>query len=123
MSSTAKKILFIVTTKDDQTFRAGMLNASNLLASDVPVKFFISQEACNFFTKKFLDAAPEGDVTVKGRLTGALKLGAEIIICRTAIANYGLTADDFIDGVDATKGWMDIVDDQTDLETKVVWVG
>ena len=123
MSSTAKKILFIITTPDEQTFRAGMLNASNLLASDVPVKFFISQEACNFFSKKFLDGAPDGDTSVKGRLTGALQLGAEVIICRTAIANYGLTADDFIDGVDATKGWMDIVDDQTDLETKVVWIG
>ncbi len=123
MSDAAKKILFIVTTNDESTFRAGMLNASNLLASDVPVKFFISQLACNFFTKKYFEEAPDGDVTVKGRLTGALKLGAEIVICRTAIANYGLTPDDFIDGVDATIGWMDIVDDQTDIAVKVIWIG
>ncbi len=115
--------MFIVTTGDEETFRASMLNASNLLASDVPVKFFISQQACHFFTRKKLDEAPDGPTTVKGRLSDTMKLGADIIICRTAIANYGLGPADFIDGVDATKGWMDIVDDQTDPATKVVWVG
>lgn len=123
MSDAIKKILFIVTTDDEETFRASMLNASNLLASDVPVKFFISQRACNFFTKKFHETAPDGDVTVKGRLTGALKLGAEIIVCRTAINNYGWGSEDMIDEVDATKGWMDIVDDHIDPSIKVVWVG
>jgi len=123
MSDSIKKILFIVTTEDEETFRASMLNASNLLAADVPIKFFISQKACNFFTKEFHKTAPEGDLTVKGRLNGALKLGAEIIVCRTAITNYGWSEEDMIDSVDATKGWMDIVDDHLDPAIKVVWVG
>ncbi len=123
MSDTLKKVLLIVTTSDEETFRAGMLNAANLLASDVEVQFFISQQACNFFTKSSFDSAPDGTTTVKGRVTDAMKLGASIIICRTAIANYGLGPEDFIDGVDATKGWMDIVDDQIDPNVQVVWVG
>ena len=122
MSGAQTKVLFIITTDDDETFRAGMLNASNLLASDVQVKLFISQRACHLFTKKRLEGAPDGDKTIKGRLTGALKLGADTIICRTAVANYGLGQEDFIDGVDASKGWMDIVDDQTDPNTKVIWI-
>ena len=123
MSQPIKKILFIVTTWDEETFRASMLNASNLLASDVPVKFFISQKSCNFFTKKYHASAPDGEVTVKGRLLGALKLGAEIIVCRTAIQNYGIKPEEIIEGVDASKGWMDIVDDHLDPAIKVVWVG
>lgn len=123
MSSAIKKMLFIVTTNDEETFRASMLNASNLLASDVPVQFFISQHSCHYFTKKRLEAAPDGPKTVKGRLSDAMKLGAQIIICRTAVANYGLEPEDFIEGVDVTKGWMDIVDEQSDPLVKVVWVG
>ena len=123
MSQVVNKILFIVTTEDEETFRASMLNASNLLASDVAVKFFISQKACHFFTKKFHETAPEGDTTVKGRLSGALKLGAEIIVCRTAISNYGIAPEGIIDGVDPSKGWMDIVDDHVDPAVKVIWVG
>jgi predicted peroxiredoxin len=123
MSQGIKKILFIVTTWDEDTFRASMLNASNLLASDVPVKFFISQKACHFFTRKYHQSAPDGELTVKGRLLGALKLGAEIIVCRTAIANYGIKPEEIIDNVDATKGWMDVVDDHMDPAVKVIWVG
>ncbi|MDH4185029.1 MAG: DsrE family protein [Nitrospinota bacterium] len=123
MSQAVSKILFIVTTSDEETFRASMLNASNLLASDVPVKFFISQQACHFFTRKYHASAPDGEVTVKGRLLGALKLGAEIIVCRTAINNYGIKPEEIIDGVDPSKGWMDIVDDHLDPGIKVIWVG
>jgi predicted peroxiredoxin len=122
MSDTGK-VMFIVTTGDEETFRAVMLNAANLLASDVPVKFFISQQACHFFTKKYHENFPDGEVTVKGRMDTAIKLGAETIVCRTALNNYGIEPDMVIDKVDPSKGWMDIVDDQTDLHTKVIWVG
>ncbi|HJM82476.1 MAG TPA: DsrE family protein [Nitrospinota bacterium] len=123
MSDSAEQVMFIVTTGDEETFRASMLNAANLLASDVPVKFFISQKACHFFTKSFHQDTPDTEVSVKGRLDTAIKLGAEIIVCRTALSNYGIEPDMVIEKVDPSKGWMDIVDDQTDLKTKVVWVG
>jgi len=120
--SNVKKILFIVTTSDEETLRAGLLNATNLMANDVPVKMFVSQKACHFFTKKAWDASPDGDVSLKGRMGQAFTLGLDTIVCRTAVANYKMTAEDFVDKVDATKGWGDIVDEQTDPDVKVLWI-
>ena len=117
-----KKMLFIVTTSDEETLRAGLLNATNLMANDVPVRMFVSQKACFFFTKKAWDESPDKEVSLKGRLNQAFQLGMDTIVCRTAVANYKMTQADFVDKVDASKGWGDIVNDQTDPAVKVIWI-